>query len=301
MSDNKQFNDLNEKTQQIKIALKYTGDDVNKAKLMVNGQLNDVVVAKGKFSVGNGIYGALLIFFNSEQKYIMNLNSILSPAKKLHDKVAVNDGWRFFYSNLKDYVNSQSATELSSMNSYDFTRHLLESLRGYDMFDYIIEHNIEAVSDILTEIVSKYHNREQTQLQLDFETTSSLVLENADIPLENPDDSESNDDVKAEMTDEDALIAKIEKEADHIVDGRVIVAPVKGKYIKDIAQGDKIKALLVNENDSVAMSVASVQKAISQDGEMLPVKARVKAKIPLREGGFIIYGVVAKNILVTDS
>jgi len=298
MAETNQFDSLGEKTRLINTALKYTRGDVEKAKQMVNGQLNDVIITKGRFSVGGHTYGVFLIFFNIENNYIMNLNSLISDTRSIHDKVSINDGWKFFYSKFKDFVSNEVKSGPKGGGSYEFTRHLIESLGGYDVFGYIVENNIEIVTDILREIIEKYYNRDETQCQLDFEKTSSLQLELSGIPVEEPSITKEKPGDETDPSEEERLIARIEKEADHVVDGRVIVSPVKGKYINDILTGDKMKVLLTNENDNIAVKVATAQKAITPDGEMLPVKARVKAKIPLREGGFMIYGVVAKNILV---
>lgn len=298
MPELNQFDSLNEKTRHINIALKYTRGNMDKAKQMVNGQLNDVVITKGKFSVAGHTYGVFLIFFNLENNYIMNLNSLLSPSKSLIDRISVNDSWKFFYTKFKDVVNSEADSSQKAGSSYEFTRHLIESLSGYNVFDYIVDNNIESVTDILRELIEKYFNRDEAQCQVDFENTSSLNLELAGIPVEEPTETAERAQDETGLSDEDKLIAKIEKEADHVIDGRVIVSPVKGKYINDIQQGDKIKILLKNEDDPISVKVAEAQKAISPDGEMMPVKARVKAKIPLMEGGYMIYGVVAKNILV---
>ena len=296
MPEPNQFDSLGEKTKNINIALKYTNGDMEKARKMVNGQLNDVVIAKGRFSVANHTYGIFLFFYNKENRYIMNINSLLTKTKALHEKVSINDNWKFFYGKFKDFINLESPPENNSVSSYDFTRHLIDSLKGYEIFDYIAESNVELSTDALTEIISKLFNRDEVHCRLDFEQTSSLALELSGIPVEEPPSSLDQTETPGQ-TGEEKLMAKIESEAAHVIDGRVIVAPVKGKYIKDIEPGDKIKVLFTNEDDSIAVKVATAQKAITPDGEMLPVKARIKAKIPLKEGGFMLYGVVAKNIL----
>lgn len=296
MPENNQFNSLGETTKNINIALKYTNGDIEKARKMVTGQWNDVVVTKGRFSVGNHTFGIFLFFYNKENRYIMNINSLLSKSKSLHDKISINDNWKFFYSKFKDFVNLESPPENDSVSSYEFTRHLIDSLKGYEIYDYIAESNLELSTDALIEIIAKLFNREEVNCQIEFEQTSSLVLELSQIPVEEPPSSKEQADGTG-ISAEEKLMAKIESEAMHVIDGRVIVAPVKGKYIKDIQQGDKIKVLFTNEEDSIAAKVASAQKAITDEGEMLPVKARIKAKIPLKEGGFMLYGVVAKNIL----
>ena len=59
-----QYDSLNEKTKLIDIALLYTGGDMDKAKAMVAGQLDDIIGIKGKFYLSrNGQSGMFFSFF----------------------------------------------------------------------------------------------------------------------------------------------------------------------------------------------------------------------------------------------
>lgn len=294
MPEPNQFNSLGEKAKSLNIALKYTKGNMDKALQMVNGQLQDVIVTKGRFSVGNHTFGIFIFFYNYEHRYIMNVNSLISKSKSIHDKISINDNWKYFYHKFKDFVNLEVPPKYNTVSSYDFTNHLLNSLSGYDAYDYIIDKNLELATDAITEIISKLFNREEVFCQLEFEETNSLMIELSGIPVEDPPSSEQP--VSIAQSEEENLMKKIESEAAHIINGRVIVSPVKGKYINDITVGDRIKVLL-NQNDEIAVKVATAQKAITPEGDLLPVKARIKAKIPQPTGGFVLYGVVAKNIL----
>jgi hypothetical protein len=48
----------------------------------------------------------------------------------------------------------------------------------------------------------------------------------------------------------------------------------------------------------MTLNIAKKLNALSEDNNYLPVKARIKAKIPIEGGGYIMYGVIAKNVLV---
>ncbi len=296
MPDNdSQFSSLGEKTKLINSALKYTNGDVEKARMMVAGQFNDDVVLKGKFSIEQtGIYGIFIIFVNVVNRYVLNVNSLISNRKSLFDKARVNDNWKSFYVDFKDFVNNEGD---SAISSYDFTNHLIDSLDGYDVFDEIKDKNIESLTGVLREIISKFKGMEKIQCQLNLEETNSLYLENEGIPIELPHEDEE---IPAESTESslEAKIENIEKQAEFIVEGRIIVSPVKGKYINDIKKGENIRVLFTNKDDNISLNIAKSQNAFSKEGDYLPVKARIKEKIPLEEGGFIIYAVVARNVLV---
>lgn len=299
MSDTtSEYDFLNDKTKLINSALRFTKGDVEKAKQMISGQFNDAVAVKGKFSIGDEIFGIFLIFCNNQTNSIMNANTLLSASRSLNEKMRVNDNWKSFYINFKNYVNIDKG-EKSLLDSYEFTNHLIESLAGYEAYTDINSHNIEVVTEIITEIIYKFNDLGQISCQIDFEDTNSLQIDIEGIPLDIRDSSSASDsgEEPAVSTTEKTLDS-IESQADYVIDGKVIVSPVKGKYINDIKIGEKIKVIPVNASDEISVRVAKTLKAYSEDGEFLPIKARVKAMVPMDGGGFMIYGVVLKNILI---
>ena len=54
---------------------------------------------------------------------------------------------------------------------------------------------------------------------------------------------------------------------------------------------------MLNTRDAVSHKILTVLNAIDSDGKISPIKGRVKAKIPLEKGGYIIYALVAKGVL----
>jgi len=71
---------------------------------------------------------------------------------------------------------------------------------------------------------------------------------------------------------------------------------VRGRYINEVSIGEKIKVQLIKK-DEISLKVAKVLNALTEEGEMLPIKGRIKEKLPLDKKGFIIYALVAKNVL----
>src|SRR4030042_5909335 len=89
-----QYDSLKDVTKQIQIAKKYTRGDIGKAKDMVAGQYQDIIVVKGKFLVEKkGLSGLFLAFFNYIQEYIANVTAIISSKPALFDKSRIFDDW----------------------------------------------------------------------------------------------------------------------------------------------------------------------------------------------------------------
>lgn len=294
--ENSQFDSLNEQTRLIKIALKYTNGDLEKAKLMASGQHDDVSVIKGRFASDSVlVYGIFIVFVNFANRYTMNVNTLILATKDVFEKAKIFDSWKSFYSDFGNYIKDMGD---EALDSHDFTTHLADSIGGYDIFSKVDGGDLDSLTEDLKEIIGKFLDDYRIQCQIEVENTSSLMLELEGIPVEAPDrDLPIAETEELIQSDEDRLMAQIEKETEYLVGGRVIVSPVRGKNINDIKTGEAIRVLLTNR-DETTMNIAKNLNALSEDDDYLPIKARVKAKIPLAGGGCTIYGVIAKNVLV---
>lgn len=283
-----------EKTRQIDQAMKYTDGNMETARLMAAGQYNDVGVIKGKFySDRANTYGIFYAFINVPRKIVLNLNAILFPNNTIVVRARIFNIWRTFYAEFGDYVAKEGATALPA---FEFTRHLSASFTNYDIYADIEYNNLEILTEKITNIIKKYYAVPDVLCQVEFEKTSSLALEAAGIPMELPgmQDGEAISDLDSE---EARKIAEIEAGADYILEGRVIISPIRGIDIKVLKTGDKIKILL-SGNDERTMLLSKKLGALTDEGEKLPITVRVKDKIAMDKGGFFIYGLPAKNILV---
>ncbi|HNR88165.1 MAG TPA: hypothetical protein PKM65_07480 [Spirochaetota bacterium] len=290
-----QFDSLDKKTRLIKSALQFTNGDMDKAKQMASGQYNDVRVIKGKLSIESSmVYGIFIIFVNAANRYIMNLNALLVASSGVFEKSKIFDGWKTFYGDYKKYVDREGD---NALGSYDFTTHLIGAIEGYNLYDHLEVENLDEITEDLKDIFKKYFKVDRVQCQIAIDPTNSLVIDAEGIPIEMPGSREGGADAREAAASVDQRMNEIESQAEHVIEGKIIVSPIKGKYINDIKAGESLKVVLTRD-DEISMSVAKMTNAITEDDEFLPMKARLKAKIPLPEGGFVLYGVVAKNVLV---
>jgi len=285
---------FNEKSKQIDQALKYTDGNLEKARLMVAGQFNDVVVIKGKFYSDKAkTYGIFYIFANKIKKIVLNLNVLLFPNNTVVAKARIFNNWRTFYAEFGDYILKESNYALPA---FDFIKHLSDSLNNYDIYVDIEYNNLEILTDKITDIIKKYYTVPDVLCQIEFEIINSLVLESAGIPMELPgmNDGDMQDDVDSA---EAKRMSEIEAGAEYIVEGRVIISPIRGIGINELKSGDKIKILLTGSDERTTL-LAKKLGAVTEEGEKLPITVRVKEKLTLERGGFFIYGLAAKNVLV---
>jgi hypothetical protein len=145
-------------------------------------------------------------------------------------------------------------------------------------------------------IISRFFKEERVQCQIEPERVSSLTLEQEKIPLSLPPEEGA---VKKdpEPVKVDDRLARIEEGADFVLEGRVIVSPIRGRNIREIKPGERIMVRLLNR-DETTLNIARTLKAVNDKGEILPIVARLKEKLVLEEGGYVLYGLAAKNVLV---
>ena len=288
MPDDKQYDSLSDQTQLINRALQYTNGNLEKAQQMVAGIFQDVAVIKGKFKASK--VGAFYVFLNIESNYIININAIVTTYTDIYNKIRIFDRWKQFYAMFGDIAAELGA---SGGESSKFANHLADAIEGYNIYEPIKTGNMQLVSELFEEIIGKYFSM-NADCQIEIDRTTSLELENEDIPMELMDRQKADE---AILTPDEMKMREIESQVEYIIPGSVIVSPVKGKYINDIKQGEKISVMLTGK-DPVSDRIARMFNAITSDGEYLPVNARIKEKFPLSSGGYAIYALVAKNVMV---
>ncbi len=291
-----QYESLGEKTKLVDISLRYTAGDIEKAKAMASGQLQDITVIKAKFINGTkDESGLFLAFFNNIEDYISNITSATVTNGTLFEKIRIFEDWKSLYNQLKNISDEEESAELSEFND-----RLMSLFIEQDIFPHVNEKDIDRITVLVSEALNAILGPPKIQCQVEIGATSSLALDLAGIEIETPgtahDDTDSSLKVPVEAAVEDERVAKIENEADYVVEGKAIVAPVKGKYINDISVGEKIKVLLTG-NDVISEKVLNALNAFDESGGRYPVTGRVKAKIPMDKSGYIVYTLVAKGIL----
>lgn len=284
-----EFDSLGEKTKLIDISLKYTNGDMNKAKEMVSGQYHDVIAVKGRFQVDKkGYSGAFIAFFNFINEYIPNITSIISSKPTFFEKTRVFDDWKIMY---RDIQKEKEGPNI--LDSQNFNYFLMDSFIGYDVFPDVQEQKLDEFTSTIAEIISKSFNNPSIKCQIEFEPTSSLAMTVTGVPLEAPGVEKSD---AAETTDENDQISKIEGEAKHIIEGRAVLAPVRGINVSDLKPGDKIKVILPG-TDLVSEKIIKLLNAYDAESQRIPVTGRIKANLPYEKNGYLLYAFVAKGVL----
>lgn len=293
------FDELNAKTKQIRIALKYTDGNLERAKSMAAGQFNDAVMLKGRFALEEKKqYGIFYLVINVEKNFVINVSILLLGDSAIYDKIRVFDEWNIFY---QEFGKAADQSIGRSIDSHEFSEHLADSVDGYDLYYDVKSGNIDLLSDTITEIIQKFYSTKNVNCQLAFSSTSSLALELAGISLAQTAESEG---VSESDADDEAMVSEMEKkhkdlesQAALVLDAQVIVSPVKGKFVNSLEEGDVIYVLPLRKDDK-SIKLARSLNLMKEDGDFLPMPARLKSRDPVEDGkGCILYASIAKNVL----
>lgn len=285
---------FSEKTKLMNLAMKYTNGDMERAKFMVSGQYNDVKIIKGKFDIEEaGIFGLLIIFINIPNRYIMHTDAFIQTDEHVISKASIFDSWKAFYADLTNFIRIEEA---NSVPSYEFKVYIANTLESHNIYSDIESDNLEHLTRILTDMINKFYQNAFVNCKLSIDNTNSLTMELADIPIHEPKNKLDKESERpdGELTEK---ITAIESKAEYVLNGRIIISPIKGKHISEIKVGEKIKILLTS-SDTINKQVAKSLKALSEDNEILPISMRVTEKFPMEKKGYYIYGLIAKNVLV---
>jgi hypothetical protein len=298
MSNNQET--ITEKTKKIDIALKYTNGDMDKAKLMAMGSMLDVIVIKGKFIVEDqGKSGVFLIFFNFIDEYISAIKTLIESNDTLFSKTRIFDNWSIIHKNVLSYINEKNILSSEKLNE-----DLFNSFVQPDVFTHVQKESIDNLSPVLINILKENFESLNIHCQIEFEKTNSIELELAGIDVMVPDNKSIEDhkeSSEAEMIfDPDSpfgkKIRKIESQAQFIVDGSLVISPVRGKLISEFEQDEKVYVLLTGQ-DQISAKILDTYKSRDLEGNPRPFIGKVVSVIHNEVNkGYIIYIIVAKGI-----
>ncbi|MFH0977278.1 MAG: hypothetical protein V1874_15975 [Spirochaetota bacterium] len=261
---------------------------------MVSGLYNDVKIIKGKFDLSSKTNGIFIIFLNLPNNYVMHINSIIFQNENSLLKASIFDSWKTFWSDLIGFEEKDGDNLVSSI---EFIKYVTGAFDNDDIYSHLGSDNLEKLTEMINGIIAKFYLDSRVNCKLSIDSSNSLTLVQADIPLEEPGNADNKDNIDKLDTELSKKIAEIESKAEHVLNGRIIISPIKGKHISDVKIGEKIKILLTG-NDKINKQVAKSLKALSEENEILPINMRITEKFPMEKKGYYIYGLIAKNILV---
>jgi len=287
----------NNEDERINIALKYTNGDSDKAKMMAMGSMFDVIVVKGKFTVEDqNTSGVFLAFFNFIDEYISAIESVIELNDAFFSKTKVSDNWNTIYKNIASYEGKEK------LNSEKLNGDLYNFFIQLDVWPHVQKEDVNNLAPILLDIIKECFESLTVDCQIDFEKTNSLELELAGIEVMVPLNIENRKRSTEISLDPDSPFGKkitsVESQAQFIINGSLIISPVRGKLLSELKPNEKIYVLL-SDKDQISQRVLDTYKSRDAEGNPRPFLGKIVSVIPNEmDKGYIIYIVVAKGIFV---
>ncbi len=287
MAENPENKAFDEQSKKLNLVMQFTNGDQDKARAMIGGQYNDIRVVKSRFSIKSAeLFAVFLLFLKIDNQTVSNITLQIFGDAGIYQKTRINDGWELFYKNTRELPNFTTVNDSS-----DVAEHISNSAEGYDLFSFAEGNDVSGLQSVFLEILKKFYNLPDVECQTEIEITNSLKLSDKNIPIQSIERAK-----KAIKQQSSQKKSDLESQYKLILDAKIIVSPVKGKYINDLVPGDMIKCLPLKK-DALAMKLASAQKALTPENEIKPLRAKFKEKVVADEGGVILYCLVANNVL----
>ena len=196
------------------------------------------------------------------------------------------------------YESGPDALDSSKLN-----QDILDSFIRTDIFPDVQSMNLDYLAVSIQDMIKTSLESEKIKTQIELEKTSSMDIALAGIdvmiPSSEEEEAEKSEDKtpekKAPQTELEKKLDEIESKASFIVEAKCVLSPVKGKYINEIASGEKIHVVLPGK-DELSEKIIDAYKARDHEGKPLPVAGKVMEKVYIEGGGVILYVIVAKGI-----
>jgi hypothetical protein len=279
-------------------ALKCAGGDMGKARAMADGTYFDNVVIKGTYLLQDfGHSGIFIIFFNIEDDYIPFLDAVTIKSSIVYEQFDTSGSWKAIVREINTLKQAKDQVEAPSR-----LENVMREILSMDVFVNVKTGDIDHLEGFVEQLLRRVLGNQSISCKLNMEKISSLTMFQEGIPFEKPPVMDfMTEQIKSETVNHPELerqMLNVEKEADFIIEGSVILSPVKGKFLSDVTPGDKIMVALIGK-DKVSRKVLASLKAVDDEGRMFPIPGSVVEKFTLASRGMtILYVLVAKGVMV---
>ena len=275
---------------ELDIALKSTNGDTEKALAMIAGEYFDCAVLKGTFLLqDSGYSGLIVIFFNTANDYIPFIDSVILKTSVVYEQIDASAEWKAVLHEINTLKKSHDIIGTSGINDK-----ILNEIFKENFFLGVKSGNVNQLENGLEVILRKVLGNQPTSCNLGIEQINSLTMSKEGIPFVKP----AFFTQPQEKTETEKIMQSIEEQAQFVLEGNAVIAPVKGKFITNVQIGDEI-LILINDKDQESRTVLTSLNAIDEDGTVSPVPGKIVQKINLPDTrSIVLYALVDKGILV---
>ncbi len=290
-------NNFSEQSKKLQIAMYYTYGDDDKARKMLTGSYLDLFVIKGRFS-SSSVYGAFILFFNLDYFKLVHSYSIACRSDETGD-VKTSKDWRNFE---KEIFEINKAGNLDEVFKGEFSAHLnkIVNMKEFPKLIKLMgQDDGIAVNHEFQRLLTDLTGYQSLDVSIDYEKISSLTMEmcsSTSSKISAADLAKG----RAKQLEPEIKIEKLDdplegKDVKLVLNGALILSPIKGKDIASLVEGDRIKISLVDNNPK-AIEVARAFDAYDESGKFKPITGRIISR--KHDGAYTFFAIVARGIYV---
>ncbi len=285
---------LGEQTQKINQAIKYTDGNMDLARKMVAGDYKDAYIIKMKIrSDLTRDFGVVLLIVGKGHMRTKNAFVAMSRSPYVYDK-KTSVGWKFFYKEIIEFHSDQDYEPETSNKIDNFLKKKIQGAVGSAIIQAIDDKNTQQVTEILEKLLKAELQITKAQLQLDFETTTSLALEENDIADVNAQVAAPASKTESKEEDFGPEIKRILADS---LQGSCVLSPTKGKELTRLKLGDKIKVHVTDPSER-GRNIIKILNAETDEGSLKPVPARVRFIRKMNNGNWLVIVDLGDNIFI---
>lgn len=233
--------------------------------------MNDWSVVKAKiFTPKHNFYGLMVAFLDNLNHSIENMTLVFSIYSETHE-IPLDGKWNEFEKKIQDMIYGGNFSQTITMTTMDKLKDdIMENSFGTELLRNINNQDNGMVNQQFAEKISKILNDPQVQVDCQYESITSEELAKGRIREEKPADQGSNAGIATPSNF-------------RLVNAKLILAPVDGKLITDLKEGDTIMVNLI------VMSMAENHiidklKLRKPDGSAKPAPAKITKIQPYGKG-----------------
>jgi hypothetical protein len=240
------------------------------------------VVLKGRFkAIETNTYGIFIIFINDDLRIVENMMAIASHYSSLYD-IDPHLPW---YIIEEDIVNLKWKGDIAVNISIDLQNYLESSLegdRGNELYTLLNNNDWTKIESLLQAILIKPLSDRNILLEIVSETVSDSGMRSARAERD-----------KAAKTKPEETAAPPKEKSEKLIDVDLVLAPVSGIPIYELALGDRIMVKISDRTTRGRYYIDLFGAKV--DGNVIPVPAEVTKITRSQDGEYSILCRLGEN------
>ncbi len=160
----------------LKVLEKHCDGNTRMAKMILDGDLKDVVVLKGRFKdIDDETYGLITVFINKILPEITHTEAVVSHLASIYQRKPL-EYWLDFYKSIIREKQEAEYNEGTTTQLSNALKRFVEIKGLPKILEWIEKNQIKELTDLFREIIHSILSIDDSTLLIDFELTSSIEL-----------------------------------------------------------------------------------------------------------------------------